>query len=352
MTKAVDALKTWDPTEAKASSKWRDQFASNFKNKVYRQSNWERDVATAKTELAAELKTSSADVAAYGKRMSDLHDDVKSRMANIMTMVKALGDSGPETPRLAIQAKSYCQELITDLGNPVDRILKRCATALQGNRLNLMLDSDIDNGLKINKHVPVDDLKKLLKEFKLSRKALIDDLSETTRAHTDKVKTFRERAQDALTMIDKLERVATTARSKTKDDLNQQIKDCAAFFSSNDDCNFLKPTSQLVDLRNLAKQVAGKDKKTVSDALVKVGGKDRVGAYLTLVSKKYNEWKIREKEIDLLDVYCKKVKNDTANASMAKVRKLADANKKAGQEFKAQAELIAKAWVDTAALRA
>lgn len=351
MTKAVDALKTWDPTEAKASTAWRDKFASNFKNKVYRQVNWEKDVTDAGKELAAELKTSTADISDYDKRMSDLHDDVKSRMANIMTMVKALGDAGSEASRLADQAKSYCQDLITDLALPVDRILAKSAAALQGNRLDLMVESDINNGLKINKHVPADDLKKLLKDFKASRKALIDALSETTRTHTDKIKTFRVRAQDALTMIDKLERAATASRSKTKDDLNQQIKDCAAFFSSSEGCNFLKPTNQLLDLQALAKQVAGKDRQAASDALVKAGGKDRVGANLTLVSKKYNEWKVKEKEIDLLEVYCKKVNNDTAIASMAKVKKLAEANKKAGQEFKFQAELVAKTWVDTAQLR-
>lgn len=351
MTKAVDALKTWDPTEAKASSKWRDQFTSNFKNKVYRQGNWERDVGSARTELATELKVSIADVAEYGKLMSDLHDDAKSRMANIMTMVKALGDPKTETPQLAIQTKSYCGDLIDDLADPVDQILKKSAIAMQGNRLNLMLDADIDNGFKSNKHVPVDDLKKLLKEFKTARKALIDDLSETTRRHTDKIKTFRDRAQDALKMVDKLERVATTARAATKDDLNQKLKECTAFFSSSEGCNFLKPTNQLLDLRELAKKVVGKDAQAASEALVKAGGKDRIAANLTLVSKKYNEWKIREKEIDLLDVYCKKVKNDTATAVMDKLKKLAEANKKAGQDFKAQAELIAKAWVDTAPLR-
>lgn len=351
MTKAVDALKTWKPGEAKASVKWRDQFTSNFKNKVYRQVNWERDVASAKTELAVELKTSTADVADYDKLLSDLHDEVKGRMANVMVMVKSLGDPNTGTPQLAQQATGYCKDLITDLADPVDDILAKGASAMQGNRLNLMTDGDIDNGANINKHVPTADLKKLLKDFKSSRKELIDALSETTRNHTDKIKTFRVRALDALKMIEKLDRVASTARAEVKDDLNQKIKDCTAFFASNEGSNFLKPTNQLLELRELAKQVAGKDRQAASDALVKVGGKDRVSANLTLVSKKYNEWKVKEKEIDLLDVYCKKVKNDTATASMAKVKKLAEANKKAGQDFKLQAELVAKVWVDTAQLR-
>lgn len=352
MTKAVDALKSWKPAEAKASVKWRDQFASNFKNKVYREGNWERDLASAKSELTAELKSSSADVADYDKLLSDLHDDVKSRMANVMTMVKAMGDTKTATPQLAMQTTGYCEDLITDLADPVDRMLSKGVTAMQGNRLNLMVDADIDNGAKINKHVPVDDLKKLLKEFKSSRKELIDAVSETTRNHTDKIKTFRVRALDALKMVEKLERVADTSRAEVKDDLTRKIQECTGFFTGGDGCNFLKPKTQFVELQSLAKQLAGKDQKAVSDALVKAGGKDRVGAYLTQVSKAYNEWKVKEKEIDLLDVYCKKVKNDTATSAMEKLKKLAAMNKQAGQDFKIQAQVVAKAWVDSAAQRA
>ena len=351
MTKAADDLKTWAPSEAKASSKWREQFAKNFKNGTYAAFAWNGAAAKAKSELEAELKVADSDQKDYEKLLSAFHDDAKGRMANILSMVKALGDDKTATPQLVMQAKTYCKELITDLADPVDGILKQSARALQGNRLDLMTDADIEAAAKINKSVPVDDLKLLLKEFKKSRKALIDASNETTRNHTDKIKTFRQRALDALKMVEKLEGVANENREGTKADLKKEIWECIDYFESAEGGNFLKPTTQLRDLHNLAEQVAGRDKQAVSDALVKVGGKDRVAGYLILTSKKYNEWKVQEKKIDLLDVYCQKVKNDTATSAMKELKKLSAENKKVGQDFKAEAEAIAKAWTDTASLR-
>ena len=80
-------------------------------------------------------------------------------------------------------------------------------------------------------------------------------------------------------------------------------------------------------------------------------GKDRLAAYLILSSKQYDDWKVQEKKIDLLDAYCQKVKNDTAMAEMKKLKALAEKNKQAGQDFKAQAAAIAKVWAETAPLR-
>jgi len=352
MTKAADDLKTWKPSEVKATPKWRDKFEANFRKTTLTAALWKFDTDKAKVDLAAEMKTAESDQKEYDKLLSAFHDDVKGRMVNVMSMVKALGDDKTATPELEAQATRYCKELITDLADPFDAILAESAKALQGNRLDLMTEADIDGAAKKNAAVPVAPLKNLLKEYKASRKEFIDASNEITRTHTHKLKTFRERALDGLKMIQKLGGLADKHREEAKADLKGQIKECADFFDSAKAGSFLKPQNQLLELQKLAEEVASSDKKGASDAIVKAGGKERVAAYLILSSKQYDEWKVQEKKIDLLDVYCQKVKNDTAIAEMKKVKALAAKNKVAGQGFKANAAAIAKAWAETAPLRA
>lgn len=352
MTKAADDLKTWKPTEATATPKWRTKFAKNFTTTPFSAALWKFDVAKAKAELDAEQKTADQDQKGFEKLLSAFHDDAKDRMTKLMSMVKTVGDDSKATVTMFQQAKGYCKALMTDLADPVDAILAEGAKALQSNRADLMTDADIDKAAKANDAVPVADLKKLLKEYKAGRKSFIDASNEITRTHTNKIKTHRDRALDALKMIEKLEGLGDKKRDEIKADLKAKIKECMDFFSSPESGSFLKPQNQLVELQNLAKAAADPNKQAASDAIAKAGGKDRVAGYLILASKQYDAWKVQEKKIDLLDVYCQKVKNDTATADMKKVKSLAEANKKAGKEFKDQAAAIAKVWAETAALRA
>lgn len=355
MNTATDNLKTWNPTKVKATPEWRTEFEKSFKDPKLSANSWKAACTKAKKELDAEQKTADGDLKEYEKLLSAFHADTKDRLGKVMLTVTALGKNDPATdmPALFVQAKTICKQLILDLDKPFDEILSKSAAALQGNRADLMTDADIDKAAKINPAVPVADLKKLLKEYKEGRMDFIAASNEITRTHTNKIKTHRDRALDALKMIEKLEGMVDKKRDEIKADLKTKIKECMDFFSSPEIGNFLKPQNQLLQLKNLAETVKdAKSKQEASDAIDKAGGKDRVATYLILASKQYNDWKIQEKKIDLLDVYCQKVKNDTATAEMKKLKSFAEANKKAGKAFKDQAEAIAKAWADTAALRA
>ncbi len=354
MTSATDDLKTWNPTKVKATPEWRDKFEKHFKDATLSAAWWKSAIPKAKQELDAEQKTADADLKEYEKLLSAFHADTKDRLGKAMLTISALGKNDPATDitALFVQAKKLCKDLIADLAKPFDDILEKSATALQGNRADLMTDADIDKAAKLNPAVPVADLKKLLKDYKAGRKDFIDASNEVTRTQTNKIKTHRDRALDALKMIEKLEGMVDKKRAEIKADLKTKIKECMDFFGSPDGGNFLKPSNPLLELQKLAKTVEdAKSKQEASDAIVKAGGKERVAVYLILASKQYNEWKIQEKKIDLLDVYCQKVKNDTATTEMKKLKSFAEANKKAGKSFKDQAEAIAKAWADTAALR-
>ena len=351
MTKASDNLKTWKPSKAVASEKWRDDFDDLLKDKAIAASVWKTKVSTATKELDQELDQADTDMADFETRLKAFHDDAGSRLKNLMAMIDGLSDK-KASPGLIVQAKAYAKELNLDLADPVDAILSAAAGALQSNRLNITSDADIAAGAKINKNVPVDAMKGLLADYKKRRKALIDKSNDITNKHTDKIKTFRPRALDALTIINRLESMPTEDREDVKSDLAKGIKAAMSFFAVDGDGNFLKPSTQFNDMETLAKEIQTNDRKRISEVLVKAGGKDRVAAYAALTSKKYNTWKVQEKKIDLMDVLCKKLKNDTLAKEMKKLQALSDKNKLAGQKYKQYLERIVTGWTSTTDLRA
>jgi hypothetical protein len=351
MTAAADKLKTWTPGKAAASDKWRTEFDKLLKNKTAADV-WKTKIATAKRELSAESDQSDKDIAEYGKLLKDFHEDVGGRMKNAMTMIDALGKGEPFNQNLADQAKKYLRELILDLSDPVDQIFKKSADAMQANRLNLTSDDEIDRSSKAGNGVPADAMKALLAEYKKRRKAVIDESNSITATHKDKIKTYVPRAMDALAMVSKLESLPTTNRDDAKSDLKGKIEEAAAFFTEAQDGNFLQPASRIVDMQELASAIgATSDAKKINAMLMEAGGKERVAAYVALIAKNYNQWKIQEKKIDLLGVQCNRLANDTLAKEMKKVQALSDKNKAEGQRFKGSLEKIAEGWKATAGLR-
>ena len=351
MTQASDNLKTWKPSKAVASEKWRDDFDNLLKDKALAASAWKTTVSTATKELGKELDQADADMAEFEARMKAFHEDAESRLKNLMTMIDGLSDK-KASPGLIVQAKAYAKVLNLDLADPVDAILSAAAGALQSNRLNITSDADIAAGAKINKNVPMDAMKGLLADYKKRRKALIDKSNDITNKHTDKIKTFRPRALEALATINRLESMPTENREDVKSDLAQGIKAAMNFFAVDGDGNFLKPSTQFNDMETLAKEIQTNDRKRISEVLVKAGGKDRVAAYAALTAKKYNTWKVQEKKIDLMDVVCRKLNNDTLAKEMKKLQALSDKNKLAGQKYKQYLESIVTGWTSTSDLRA
>ena len=351
MTQASDNLKTWKPSKAVASEKWRDDFDNLLKDKALAASAWKTTVSTATKELGKELDQADADMAEFEARMKAFHEDAESRLKNLMTMIDGLSDK-KASPGLIVQAKAYAKVLNLDLADPVDAILSAAAGALQSNRLNITSDADIAAGAKINKNVPMDAMKGLLADYKKRRKALIDKSNDITNKHTDKIKTFRPRALEALATINRLESMPTENREDVKSDLAQGIKAAMNFFAVDGDGNFLKPSTQSNDMETLAKEIQTNDRKRISEVLVKAGGKDRVAAYAALTAKKYNTWKVQEKKIDLMDVVCRKLNNDTLAKEMKKLQALSDKNKLAGQKYKQYLESIVTGWTSTSDLRA
>ena len=347
MTKAAQDLYTYKPSKALDSPFWRDKFEKNLKDNKFTALKWKADLERSKKDLDDEQKKSAADIEEYGKLMKAYHDNVKERLAGVLSMIEALGKSdAPET--LPVMAKNTCNDLISDLGAPLTYIFS-ASKLLQGNRENFPSDADVDKAAKAGNAVLVADYKKLIKAYKAERESQIDRSNQLTNLYVDKVKTFVVRAQDASKMIDKLSAMNTKNRDQTKDDLGKMLDEATAFFVTSIDGNFLKPLSQLTDVHDME---AIKDDAAFSAAIVKAGGKNRIAAYASVVTKQYNSWKIQEKQITLLQSYCKKVDNSKLEAKLKSLVSLAVKNKAAGQVYKTDLEKVIGRWKATADLRA
>lgn len=346
MTKAAQDLYTYKPSKALDSPFWRDKFEKNLKDDKFRGDKWKADLERATKDLGAEQKSSAQNIEEYATLMGAFHVDTKSRLGSVMAMIDALGKpDAAET--LPIQAKKTCDDLLADLDGPLTYIFK-ASKALQGNREDLSKDADIDKAAKAGNLVPVADLKKLIKAYMAERKQQIDRSKEISNQYVDKVKTFVLRAQDASKMISKLSALTTKTRDAAKDDLGKMLDEATAYFVTTIDGNFLKPFGPLIEV---TKMMQIHDNADFSAALEKAGGKIRIAAFASVVTKQYNAWKIHEKHITLLQSYCKKVDNKTLETKLGALVKLALKNKGEGKIYKTNLEGVIKRWKETAALR-
>lgn len=346
LTKAAQDLYTYKPSKALDSPFWRDKFEKNLKDDKFRADKWKADLERATKDLGAEQKSSAQNIEEYATLMGAFHADTKSRLGSVMAMIDALGKpDAAET--LPILAKKTCDDLLADLDGPLTYIFK-ASKALQGNREDLSKDADIDKAAKAGNLVPVADLKKLIKAYMAERKQQIDRSKEVSNQYVDKVKTFVLRAQDASKMISKLSALTTKTRDAAKDDLGKMLDEATAYFVTTIDGNFMKPANSLIDL---TKMMQIHDNEDFSAALAKSGGKDRIAAFASVVTKQYNAWKIHEKHISLLQSYCKKVDNAKLETKLKSLVTLTLKNKGEGKIYKTNLEGVIKRWKETAALR-
>lgn len=346
MTKAAQDLYTYKPSKALDSPFWRDKFEKNLKDNSFRSEKWKMDVERAKKDLDAEQKSSAQNIEEYATLMGAFHEDTKSRLKAVMSMIDTLGKPDAAAT-LPIQAKKNCDDLMSDLDAPLNYIFKTSA-GLQGNRENFPTDAEIDKAVKAGNLVSAADLKKLIKAYMTERKQQIDRSNEVTNLYVNKVKTFRDRAQDASKMIVKLSTLTAKTRDAAKDDLGKMLDEATAYFVTTIDGNFMKPANSLIDL---TKMMEIHDDEAFSVALEKSGGKIRIASFASVVTKQYNAWKVHEKHITLLQSYCKKIDNPKLETKLSALVKLALKNKGEGQLYKTNLEGVIVRWKKTAALR-
>ena len=346
MTKAAQDLYTYKPSKALDSPFWRDKFEKNLKDNKFRVDKWKSDLERATKDLGSEQKSSAQNIEEYATLMGAFHEDTKSRLASVMTMIDALGKPGA-AETLPIQAKKTCDDLLADLDGPLTYIFKTSA-GLSGNRADFPKDAEIDNAARAGNLVQAADLKKLIKAYIAKREQLIDRSSEVTNLYVNKVKTFRDRAQDASKMITKLSTLTAKTRDAAKDDLGKMLDEATAYFVTTIDGNFMRPASPLINLTNMMEI---HDDEAFSAALEKSGGKNRIAGFASTVTKQYNAWKVHEKHITLLQSYCKKIDNPKLETKLSALVKLALKNKGEGQIYKTNLEGVIARWKKTAALR-